>query len=157
VDPHPGGLPVLHRQPADRLALAHPSRAWPQRPLAALPPREGLGRLLEYQRDAIHARAGRASATAGATAIHFIDPDQAREITERAAREFHGGSGVWYVEKQRLRWDILDAFAAAAQQAGLPRTDDFNRGDNEGVGYFEVNQRDGWRLPWSTPSVARGR
>ena len=80
--------------------------------------------------------------------MHFIDPDQARAIAERAAREFHGGSGEWYVQKQRLRWDILDAFAAAAQQAGLPRTDDFNRGDNEGVGYFEVNQRDGWR--WNT-------
>jgi choline dehydrogenase len=53
--------------------------------------------------------------------------------------------GEWRVERQRLRWDILDAFAAAAQQAGIPATDDFNRGDNEGVGYFEVNQRGGFR------------
>ncbi len=53
--------------------------------------------------------------------------------------------GEWRVEKQRLRWDILDAFAAAAQQAGIPATDDFNRGDNEGVGYFDVNQRAGVR------------
>ena len=53
--------------------------------------------------------------------------------------------GEWRVEKQRLRWDILDAFAAAAEQAGIPRTDDFNRGDNEGVGYFDVNQRAGVR------------
>ena len=59
-----------------------------------------------------------------------------------------GGSGEWRVEKQRLRWDILDAFAQAAQQAGIPATDDFNRGDNEGVGYFEVNQKAGWR--WNT-------
>ena len=56
--------------------------------------------------------------------------------------------GEWRVEKQRLRWDVLDAFAQAAQQAGIPVTDDFNRGDNEGVGYFEVNQKAGWR--WST-------
>ena len=56
--------------------------------------------------------------------------------------------GEWRVEKQRLRWDVLDAFAQAAQQAGIAATDDFNRGDNEGVGYFEVNQREGWR--WST-------
>jgi choline dehydrogenase len=56
-----------------------------------------------------------------------------------------GSTGEWRVEKQRLRWDILDAFAQAAQQAGLPATDDFNRGDNEGVGYFEVNQKSGWR------------
>ena len=59
-----------------------------------------------------------------------------------------GSSGEWRVEKQRLRWDILDAFAQAAQQAGIPATDDFNRGTNEGVGYFEVNQKNGWR--WNT-------
>ena len=53
--------------------------------------------------------------------------------------------GEWRVEKQRLRWEILDAFAQAAQQAGIPERDDFNRGDNEGVGYFEVNQRAGVR------------
>jgi choline dehydrogenase len=53
--------------------------------------------------------------------------------------------GEWRVERQRLRWEILDAFAAAAQEAGVPATDDFNRGDNEGVGYFEVNQRRGIR------------
>ncbi len=61
---------------------------------------------------------------------------------------FHGVGGEWRVERQRLRWDVLDAFAQAAQQAGLPRCDDFNRGNNEGVGYFEVNQRRGWR--WNT-------
>jgi choline dehydrogenase len=53
--------------------------------------------------------------------------------------------GEWRVEKQRLRWDVLDAFAQAAQQAGLPATEDFNRGDNEGVGYFHVNQKGGVR------------
>jgi choline dehydrogenase len=53
--------------------------------------------------------------------------------------------GEWRVEAQRLRWDILDAFARAAQQAGIPPSADFNRGDNEGVGYFEVNQRRGIR------------
>ncbi len=56
-----------------------------------------------------------------------------------------GSSGEWRVEKQRLRWDVLDAFSEAAQQAGIAPTDDFNTGSNEGVGYFEVNQRRGWR------------
>jgi choline dehydrogenase len=56
--------------------------------------------------------------------------------------------GEWRVEKQRLRWDVLDAFSEAAQQAGIPATGDFNRGSNEGVGYFEVNQKSGWR--WNT-------
>ena len=53
--------------------------------------------------------------------------------------------GEWRVEKQRLSWEILDAFSQAAQQAGIPPTDDFNTGHNEGVGYFEVNQRSGVR------------
>ena len=59
-----------------------------------------------------------------------------------------GSTGEWRVEKQRLRWDVLDAFAQAAQQAGIAATDDFNGGNNEGVGYFEVNQKAGWR--WNT-------
>ena len=59
-----------------------------------------------------------------------------------------GSTGEWRVDKQRLRWDILDAFARAASEAGIPATDDFNGGSNEGVGYFEVNQKDGWR--WNT-------
>jgi choline dehydrogenase len=60
----------------------------------------------------------------------------------------HGHKGEWRVERQRLSWPILDAFAAAASQAGIPATSDFNGGTNEGVGYFEVNQRKGWR--WNT-------
>jgi choline dehydrogenase len=66
----------------------------------------------------------------------------------RGADAWHSAGGEWRIEKQRLRWDILDAWAQAAQQYGLPASDDFNRGDNEGVGYFEVNQKRGWR--WNT-------
>jgi len=65
-----------------------------------------------------------------------------------AFKALHGHGGEWRVERQRLRWEVLDAFAQAATQAGIPATDDFNRGSNEGVGYFEVNQRAGWR--WNT-------
>lgn len=61
---------------------------------------------------------------------------------------YHGAGGEWRVEKQRLRWDLLDAFRDAAAQTGIPKTDDFNRGDNEGCGYFEVNQKKGLR--WNT-------
>ncbi|CAN5892348.1 GMC family oxidoreductase N-terminal domain-containing protein [soil metagenome] len=64
------------------------------------------------------------------------------------ADEMHGAGGEWRIEKQRLRWDILDAFALAAQEAGIPHSSDFNRGTNEGVGYFQVNQKNGWR--WNT-------
>ena len=73
--------------------------------------------------------------------------------------EFHGVGGEWRIEKQRLRWDILDAFSQACVQAGIPQVEDFNRGNNEGVSYFEVNQKSGWR--WNTSkaflSPAKGR
>ncbi len=62
--------------------------------------------------------------------------------------EFHGVGGEWRIEKQRLRWDILDAFSQACVQAGIPEVEDFNRGSNEGVSYFDVNQKSGWR--WNT-------
>jgi choline dehydrogenase len=58
----------------------------------------------------------------------------------------HGSRGEWRVSKQRLRWDILDAFAESAEQAGFPRIADFNTGDNAGVSYFDVNQRGGFRV-----------
>lgn len=64
------------------------------------------------------------------------------------ASGMHGAGGEWRVEEQRLRWGVLDDFADACEQAGIPRTDDFNDGDNFGVGYFKVNQKRGWR--WNT-------
>ncbi|QFU17341.1 GMC family oxidoreductase [Microvirga thermotolerans] len=65
--------------------------------------------------------------------------------------EHHGVGGEWRIEAPRVRWDILDAFIEAAVEAGIPRTSDFNTGDNEGIGYFQVNQKNGRR--WS---AARG-
>ena len=58
----------------------------------------------------------------------------------------HGSGGEWRVEQQRLSWEILNAYRSAMIEAGIPPTDDFNRGDNEGCGYFLVNQRRGVRL-----------
>jgi len=76
-------------------------------------------------------------------------PDGVNENFKRLhGNKSTGSTGEWRIEKQRLRWDVLDAFAQAAQQAGVPATDDFNGGTNEGVGYFEVNQKNGWR--WNT-------
>ncbi len=62
------------------------------------------------------------------------------------ANDWHGAGGEWSVSKQRLKWDILESFKEATIQAGIPETSDFNRGDNFGVGYFDVNQKNGWRL-----------
>ena len=79
---------------------------------------------------------------------HVLPAFKQHEDYYLGADEMHGAGGEWRVEKQRLRWDILDAFALAAQEAGIPHSTDFNRGSNEGVGYFQVNQKNGWR--WNT-------
>ncbi len=61
------------------------------------------------------------------------------------ANDYHGsGEGV-RVEPQRLHWPILDAWRDAAEQAGVPKSSDFNRGDNFGSSYFEVTQKRGVR------------
>ncbi|MBX3568719.1 MAG: GMC family oxidoreductase N-terminal domain-containing protein [Rhizobiaceae bacterium] len=57
----------------------------------------------------------------------------------------HGSGGEWKVSRQRLRWDILEAVQEGAKQFGIMPRADFNDGDNEGSGYFEVNQHRGIR------------
>ncbi|WP_085940719.1 GMC family oxidoreductase [Azospirillum sp. B506] len=80
---------------------------------------------------------------------HYRRDDGADPATRGNGRfsDLHGHGGELRVEKQRLRWEILDDVAAAMVEAGFERTEDFNSGDNAGVGYFEVNQKAGWR--WS--------
>jgi choline dehydrogenase len=65
--------------------------------------------------------------------------------------DYHGAGGEWRVEEPRLRWKVLDAVEQAAVQMGVPKSQDFNTGQNAGVGYFHVNQKRGVR--WS---AARG-
>ena len=68
------------------------------------------------------------------------------EDNYRGKSDMHGAGGEWRVEQQRLSWDVLDAFRDAADEVGIPKTEDFNLGTNEGSGYFEVNQRKGVRV-----------
>jgi choline dehydrogenase len=58
----------------------------------------------------------------------------------------HAIGGEWHIEAPRVRWDLLDAFRAAAEQAGIKSITDFNCGDNEGCCAFHVNQRRGRRV-----------
>ncbi len=58
----------------------------------------------------------------------------------------HAIGGEWHIEAPRVRWDLLDAFRAAAEQAGIKSIADFNCGDNEGCCAFHVNQRRGRRV-----------
>ena len=67
------------------------------------------------------------------------------------ASEHHGTGGGWRIEAPRLSWPVLDAVGNAAAEMGIRKTADFNTGDNEGIGYFHVNQKRGRR--WSS---ARG-
>ena len=97
------------------------------RPLApARPHRLGLGR--------------RAAVSSSKHENHFL-----------GAGDHHATGGEWRIEHPRVRWDLLDAFRSAAEQAGITRIDDFNTGDNEGSCAYHVNQKRGRR--WS---AARG-
>ena len=75
------------------------------------------------------------------------------------ADALHGAGNEWRVERQRLSWRILDAFRAAAGEAGIPPVVDFNRGNNFGCGYFEVNQKRGvrWNAARAFLDPVRGR
>jgi len=59
----------------------------------------------------------------------------------------HGAGGEMRVEERRVSWEILNAWREAAAECGIPKIQEFNRGDNFGNAYFQVNQRRGVR--WS--------
>lgn len=69
------------------------------------------------------------------------------ESYQHGASEFHGADGELRVEERRVNWEILDAWRDAAEECGIPKIDEFNRGDNFGNAYFQMNQRNGSR--WS--------
>ncbi|HEY5666715.1 MAG TPA: GMC family oxidoreductase N-terminal domain-containing protein [Gammaproteobacteria bacterium] len=69
------------------------------------------------------------------------------EDYQHGADEFHGMGGELRVEERRVNWEILDAWREAAAECGIPKIDEFNRGDNFGNAYFQMNQRSGRR--WS--------
>ena len=75
------------------------------------------------------------------------------------ADEFHGAGGELRVEPPRVRWDILDAWRDAAQECGIPKIAEFNRGDNFGNAYFHMNQKRGVRWSatkaWLRPALGR--
>lgn len=75
------------------------------------------------------------------------------------ADEYHGCEGELHVQKPRVAWEILDAWRDAAEQAGIPKVEEFNRGDNFGNAYFHMNQRKGERWSasraWLHPVMSR--
>ena len=69
------------------------------------------------------------------------------EDYQHGADECHGVGGEMRVEERRVSWEILDAWRDAAEECGIPKIAEFNRGDNFGNAYFQMNQRAGRR--WS--------
>ncbi|WP_439133339.1 GMC family oxidoreductase [Pseudomaricurvus sp.] len=69
------------------------------------------------------------------------------ESYQHGANDFHGEDGELRVEERRVNWEILDAWREAAEECGIPKVEEFNRGDNFGNAYFQMNQRSGKR--WS--------
>ena len=67
------------------------------------------------------------------------------ENQERGANKFHGINGPLSVSNQRIKLDILDRFMDAAEEVGIPKVNDFNKGDNFGCGYFQVTEKNGLR------------
>src|SRR5712672_540738 len=73
------------------------------------------------------------------------------EDQQRGEDELHGVGGPLTVSDVSEPHPLCEAFIDACEQAGLPRTDDFNGASQEGAGYFQLTTRKGRR--WST---ARG-
>ena len=67
------------------------------------------------------------------------------ENQERGKSEFHGVGGPLSVSDQRIQLPLLNEFQNAAEEFGIPKTKDFNTGDNHGCGYFQVTEKDGFR------------
>ncbi len=63
----------------------------------------------------------------------------------RGANEHHGDEGELGVQDNKQRWEVVEAWKKAAIQYGLPETDDHNKGDNEGVAYFQGTIKNGRR------------
>jgi hypothetical protein len=138
--------------------LLHRARPRPQRPQAALPARQGAGGLLQHQRHDLHARPGARLRRLGRSCRrrqlalgHCLPTSSARGPLARCRLPWHGKGEKAANGASRssacagTSWTPLRPQRAAGRH---PATDDFNRGNNEGVGYFEVNQKKGWR--WNT-------
>ena len=147
-------------------AIGNPRSDW----MFKTEPEPGLnGRSLNYprgkviggssadQRHDLHARPGRRLRPLAPARAHRLGLERRAAVLQAARASFprrqraHAVGGEWRIEPPRVRWDLLDAFRDAAEQAGIKPIADFNTGDNEGSCAFHVNQKRGRR--WS---AARG-
>ena len=73
------------------------------------------------------------------------------ENQERGANKFHGVGGPLSVSDTRIKLDLLEKFMDASEENGIPRVEDFNKGNNFGCGYFQVTEKNGCLL-YTSPS-----
>jgi choline dehydrogenase len=73
------------------------------------------------------------------------------EDYQHGATDGYGSGGELRVEDPRVRWDVIDAWRQAAAECGIPPIRTFNRGDNFGCAYFQMNQKRGRR--WSATNA----
>ncbi|MEO1137414.1 MAG: GMC family oxidoreductase N-terminal domain-containing protein, partial [Pseudomonadota bacterium] len=82
------------------------------------------------------------------------------ESNERGPDDFHGAGGPLSVSDLRFKNPLSDIFLEAARELQLPRNSDFNGETQEGVGYYQVTQRDGQRCSTARaylhPALERG-
>ena len=71
------------------------------------------------------------------------------ENQEHGPSKYHNDNGPLSVSDQRIKLDILDEFMNAAEEIGIPKVNDFNKGDNHGCGYFQVTVKNGLRCSTS--------
>jgi len=67
------------------------------------------------------------------------------ENNSRGASETHGGSGPVYCSDIANKHELMEAIISGANSLGVPRNADFNNGQQEGVGYYQLFTKRGWR------------
>jgi choline dehydrogenase len=72
------------------------------------------------------------------------------EDNSRGAGEFHGAGGPQACSDIGERHELMEAIIRAGNELGIPRNDDFNGARQEGVGYYQLFTKKGWRCSSAT-------
>ena len=79
------------------------------------------------------------------------------EHNSRGASSAHGGDGPLWSSDIVEKSELMEAIIRGANELGVPRTDDFNGGDQEGVGYYQLFTHNGWRVSASVAYLKPAR
>jgi choline dehydrogenase len=84
---------------------------------------------------------------------YFVKSEQ----NQRGANAFHGDNGPLKVSDIEAKHPLIEAFIASANASGIPRNEDFNGRDQEGVGYYQLTTWKGWRCSTATAYITPNR